>query len=197
MVLVLFVLASMSALASAQGLPPGATEPTPLVPADDQKSELLAGGLSFGLTAAGFTTLLVTASLAQPDDFGRRLKDKYKLPLYLTSGVLLAVGPTSGHIYAGTTWNRGLAVRLVSGTIMVLSVGALDDCCSEGDHNGNEGAAVVTVVAGIVFLGASLYESATAVRDVRRYNARHRSPSIAIAPMLTQDQQGLAVVGRF
>ena len=193
----LFVVAAMATSAWAQA--PGATEPAPQLAPSDEKSELLAGGLSFGLTAAGFTTLLVTARLAEPDQNGRRLTEKYKMPLYLTSGVLLAVGPTSGHIYAGTIWNRGLAVRLVAGTVMVLSAGAIDNCCSEGDHNGNEAAAAVTIIAGIVFLGASVYESATAVRDVRRFNARHASSSssIAIAPMLSRDQQGLAVVGRF
>jgi hypothetical protein len=196
LVLVLLVLLLASQPAFAQpAMTPSTQPPVELSKPRHHKSEVLAGGLSFGLTAAGLTTLLITNSLATPDDYGRRLRPQYKAPLYLTSAVLLAVGPTTGHIYAGHFWNRGLAVRLVSGTVMVLAAGAIDNCCSEGDHNGNGTAAGVTIAAGIVYLGASLYECATASRAVRRYNER-QSPTFAIAPMISREP-GIAVVGRF
>lgn len=190
----MLLLASSPAWAQPAMTPPAAPEPTPASPTGP-KSDMLAGTLSWGLTSAGVVTLLITTSLAEPDDLGRRLKPKFKTPLYLTSGLLIAVGPTSGHLYAGEYWNRGLAVRLVSGTVMVLAAGAIDDVSSETDHNGNQGAAAVTVVAGLVLLGASVYECATAPRAARRYNARHAS--LAIAPVVSHEQQGVAVVGTF
>jgi len=183
------------ATATASAQPAMTPETAPTAPRH-QKSQRLAAVMSFGLTTAGVTTLFVTNSLATPDESGRRLTPKYKLPLYLTAGVLLAVGPSSGHIYAGEYWNRGTTVRLVSGGIMVLAAGAIDDCCSEGDHNGNGGAAAVTVIAGIVVLGASLYECGTAASAVRRYNARHAGPTVALVPVVSREP-GLALVGQF
>jgi hypothetical protein len=193
--LVVLMVLLATATASAQPAttqPSTTTQPTEVKASEDGKSQRLAFAMSFGLTTAGMATLFVTGSLSQPDEYGRTLRSEYKLPLYLTAGVLLAVGPSSGHIYAGEYWNGATTVRVVSGGLMVLAGAAIDD----GSHNGNEGAAVVTVASAIVFLGASLYECGTAPRAVRRYNARHAGSAVTIVPVVSREP-GLALVGQF
>ncbi|HTL34993.1 MAG TPA: hypothetical protein VL326_17810 [Kofleriaceae bacterium] len=198
LVILVLVLATTTVAAQPSTLQP-TVQPTPTVeqtPTRSHRSPGLAKLMSIGLTTAGFTTVLITNSLATPDDSGRRLTPKYKLPLYLTGGILLAVGPTSGHLYAGEYWNNALTVRLISGGIMVLAAGAIDNVSSETDHNGNGGAIAVTVIAGVVFLGASAYEAGTAGRAAERYNARHAGPAVTVVPVISREP-GIALVGQF
>lgn len=114
--------------------------------------------------------------------------------------VLTLVGPTTGHIYAGRTWNPGLKWRLISvGVFTVTAVFFLSAAIGEHDGGGEGSTALLAIgvlASGITYLGATIYEISTAPRAAREHNHRGSGTTITIAPTLGR-APGLAVVGTF
>ena len=109
-----------------------------------------------------------------------------------------AVGPLVGNIYAGDTWNAGLAMRLASigGGLVGVGIIAASQCFIEC-RGGSEGLAKVgfgvIVVSALTYAGATLYEIANAPHAARRRNER----PIAIVPTISPQSAGLALGGSF
>ncbi len=155
----------------------------------EPKSEGVAVGLSLGITAGGGLLLVAGAHASSIQGPA------------LTVGLLaLAIGPTTGHIYAGHTWSTALGVRIASvgtgllGAMMVLS--CIDRCQGSAATSADVGAGVFLASA-FVYGGATLVEIATAQGTAREYNASHAA--VTIAPLRTRDGTlpALAITGRF
>ena len=121
-----------------------------------------------------------------------------------TAGSLVAlIGPTSGHIYAGKTWNPGLKWRLISlGALTVTGVVFITAAFSSGGSEGSDNEGTLAVLAiGVIasaagYLAATVYEIATAPDAARAHNHRSANVIVTIAPVLGREP-GLAVIGRF
>jgi hypothetical protein len=165
-------------------------EDAPLPPGE-YKSPGTALGLSLGITGGGVLLSVIAA--------GDSVDRGAQTALGLTGAAMIALGPTSGHIYAGNGWNTGLKWRLGSlGVATAAAAGALAACppFSRCENEGLAAAmALVSVGAGVTYLGATLYEIGTAGRSARTYNETHQV-SLGVAPVVGREP-GLAVVGRF
>lgn len=177
---------------------PLADRPSPPPPAQlgSEKSPVLAGALSLGVTAAGITLLAFSMDIAPHYDE----KGSSDLPRIgvVTSGVLLTlVGPTTGHIYAGRTWSSALKWRLIGvGVAAVTFLPAFGFAYAEKDGLAAVFGLLVAGGAG-TYIGATLLEIVTAPRAARRHNERLAGDaSISIAPLIGR-APGLAIGGRF
>lgn len=178
-----------------------ASQPAPppdLAPGDPgYHSPGMALGLSLGFTLAG-AGLISFGYLGEADRSGGGLS-KSNASLMKTMGGLVAfVGPTTGHIYAGKTWNRGLKWRLIT-----LGAFAVTGTITAVGSAGSKTTEPVTVVFGVLtlasvagYLGATTYEIATAPRAAREHNRRPGQPTITVAPTLGEGL-GFAVLGTF
>jgi hypothetical protein len=111
------------------------------------------------------------------------------------------IGPTTGHIYAGQTWNPGLKWRLISaGALTISVVGFVGAEFPEGDGARNEGAASFFAICLLAsaggYVGSTIYEIATAPGAASRHNRHGSHTSVTVAPMVGR-APGLAVAGTF
>lgn len=125
---------------------------------------------------------------------------QHAAPLALAGTFALALGPTTGHIYAGDTWNAGLKVRLGGlGAAVAGFTLAITACPPFGGGCSNEGLATLgalTFVGGGITYGiGTLYEIATAPAAARASN-RARARRFAVGPVVGHTP-GLAVAGMF
>jgi hypothetical protein len=181
------------ALPSLQPSPAAETENEPLGPDEyiqgGRRSAGVAFALSGGTTLAGF--LMLTLAADSNDDMQAKL---------VVGGLLaLTIGPTTGHIYAGDTWNTGLKVRLSGLGISVLGAAVALAACPPFSGNCNDGGAAIGGVGflagGIMYAGGTIYEIVDAPRAADRYNMKHRA-SIAVVPG-AGGKPGMSVVGTF
>src|SRR4051812_33236277 len=153
--------------------------PPPPPPSGSEKSATTAVLLSLGMTVGGFAVAEVGAN--------------NQIPTLSTVGsIMFMVGPTTGHIYAGHTWNGGLAARLIgvgAGFIGLLLIVPCIEGCSDG--NGTAGA-VFLVGGALTYAGGGIYEIATAGEAAHRYNREHGFEA-AVVPTAN----GVALAGRF
>jgi hypothetical protein len=185
--------AAPASAAIPSGAPPSMTPPMdvgtrPRLPGD-YKSPSTALALSLGITGGGLA-LAFAAGEVDGDE---------QSSLGWIGSLMIAIGPTTGHIYADNGWNTGLKWRLGSlGIATGALIGALAACppfsgnCNE---HGAEMLLVVFVGAGVTYIGATAYEIGTAGRSARMYNERGQ-PSVSIAPIVGREP-GVAVIGRF
>ncbi|HTL34846.1 MAG TPA: hypothetical protein VL326_17075 [Kofleriaceae bacterium] len=198
--LVVLVVGVRVASAEAPGaLPSDPVQAVPdLEPGDPgYRSPGVALGLSLGFTAAGAG--LITWGYAEGNGGRSGGPTKSTIGTIKTTGVLVAfVGPTTGHIYAGKTWNRGLKWRLISLGAFAVT-GTITLVGSAGSKEVEPVTLAFAIAAGAsatAYLGATVYEVATAPRAARRHNRRGPETTITIAPTLGRDP-GLAVLGTF
>ncbi|MEO8698433.1 MAG: hypothetical protein ABI867_00280 [Kofleriaceae bacterium] len=140
------------------------------------RSPTVAIALSLGTTLAGIAAFAVAGRIDQTDERA----------WLATGAVLLAIGPTTGHAYAGSPLNAGLAVRLASGAVGLAGLGLYLDGESLG------GGALV-VAGAIGYLAGTLYEIGDAPAAADRYNRRHTR----LAPIAGRTHAGLAITGAF
>ena len=144
--------------------------------------------LSLGTTLAGVALFAVADANPQA------------APFSLAGMLAVTLGPTTGHIYAGRTWNPGLKLRLGGlGAAVAGAALALAACPPFSGSCDSEGAAVL---GGLTFIGGgitygvgTIYEIATAADSARAAN-RARTRQLAVGPVLGQ-APGLAVAGTF
>jgi hypothetical protein len=151
------------------------------------RSPGVALALSLGTSLAGVAALAV-AGQADRIDPGSQ-------PGWLAIGVgLLAVGPTTGHLYANHPLNTGLAIRLASGAVGALGAGLFVD--GGGRDGGGEslGGAALVVAGAFGYAAAMFYEIGDAPAAADRYNRRRRA---TLAPIAGGSQLGLALAGAF
>jgi hypothetical protein len=176
----------------------------PPPPAVRPRSSTLAGALSIVPFAAGASLALAGLVIANRDvehfDDGRPPIDHFETGLGLTiaGGVLLAVGPSLGHAYAGKVWTRGLKTRVVGAAIGLAGLGlaALPIACStSGFVCAHEGAGLLIVMGGGVTLavGAAI-DAATAPRAAR---TQASAPGVTLVPLRTRTASGLGLAGTF
>jgi hypothetical protein len=106
--------------------------------------------------------------------------------LIVGGGALALIGPSTGHWYAGKYLTPGLAVR---GLAIGLGVAALVDCgdCAPEERTN------IALVAGGAFAAGALIDLVLLPRTVARHNDRR----VVVAPTVTGDRVGVAVVGTF
>jgi len=152
-----------------------------------RKSSSTAEWLSTGITLGGLGLMVLAPKIAEASE-------SVGWGTLAVGGLAFLVGPTTGHIYAGNTWNTGLKLRIATATL----VGAGVAYAFNSDGWGREEAGLVgaaLLVLTIPYLAATAYEVSTAKKSARNYNARYQS-QVGIAPIVGRDM-GLAFVGRF
>jgi hypothetical protein len=159
--------------------------PSPGAGADDgPRDPATAGLLSGGITFAG--GLVVAMAV-----------DRDSAALGALGGTGLALGPSTGHWYAGEVVNPGLGVRV--GGLAVAALGAT----MIHDGRGADGACDSTrcrvgtglAVAGPVLVaGGTLYEILTAPGAARAHNRRR---ALGVTPAALDDGFGFTVAGNF
>jgi hypothetical protein len=189
---VLGVLITFAGVAAAQPAAVPAKLPSAPVaqPApEDGLSEGMAFGLSFGATAASWTVLGASISMAQHNRQGAR----YVFGIGVLSTTF---APTIGHWYAHRSFTRGLGLRLAGTAAMAIGfrlVVACEEDCPAGYAN---------LVALLLFGGAAIHIAGT-IDDVvtargaaRRYNAQQKRIVVPVVNPAT-GSFGLAFSGRF
>jgi len=165
------------------GTPPALTRPTLIDAAPEPvgpKSPTTALALSAGVTAAGLG-LFALGDHQHVD------------ALSATGALVFAIGPTTGHIYAGQPLSAGLGVRALGmaaslGGILTLAGCGFDEC-----HGGDATAGVGLFYGGaIAFVAGGLYEIATAPSGAKDYNRRH-----GLAVTVVPTGRGLGLAGTF
>jgi hypothetical protein len=160
--------ASNPSVVAAEALPTATAVPHTTRPSDP-KSPLVAGLLSATPTVIGAglgITGLVVANRESPGSFDRGVA------LATTGSVLLAIGPSLGHLYNGHVWTTGLKVRLVGAGIAALGFGIAllpvdcDDivCTHQGIGALLVGGGALTLTVGAVI------DAATAPSRAREHN---------------------------
>jgi hypothetical protein len=175
-----------AAVASADPLAPASTP-------EDTKSPYLALGLSGGTTLGGI-------ALLEYDHWKHESNPSY--PLIAAGLIAIAVGPTTGHVYAGDSWNTGLKLRLVSVGGGVLSLPFFIECIDgeSREHAACDIGGAIAVASALLYGGATLYEIGMAGAAASRHDHAHAAaPSVMLVPLRTRDSTipALAIGGRF
>ena len=102
--------------------------------------------------------------------------------------------PSFGHLYARSFTSRGLGVRSV-GVTTVLVAGMI--LVVEGvTRNTNLLPAQAVFIAGAgLYVGGTIDDIVTAPGEARRYNRRFEN--VAIVPVIRGDNSGVMITGRF
>lgn len=134
----------------------------------EEKSETTALALSVPPFVVG-AGLITTAAIMH--DVG---SDRSATAIAATTGViLLTVGPTLGHVYAGRVWSSGLAVRLVG--IGVAIPGALlftyGDTCGKFVCGAQVAGAGLVAAGGLTLAIGGIMDIASTRDVVRAHNA--------------------------
>ena len=181
-------------IALVDAAPVAVTTPTvPLDAASPSKSPVVAGLLSTSITLGGPAIFLVV----------REAHGAFSLPSEAPAyyGVLIPtlaaflVGPTMGHVYAGRTWNRWLAVR-IGGIVVTLLGAALTGNC---DGPCGPGLPIAAVGAAAYLVGA-IGEIASAPGAANEYNREHHvGTQLTLSPIPTRcgSGPGIGLVGWF
>ena len=157
--------------------------------APSERSPALATGLALAPSAVGAGLIAIGIAGDGSDAFGVGL-------------ATVVVGPSLGHIYAGSYWRAAGMIGLRTAGLGLVAVGAIgengfaDGTPSEADDRGfpvNAG-----TVAGLTIIAASaIFDIHDAPAAARRYNQRQ----VAVAPTVLSSAHGavggLAVVGQF
>jgi hypothetical protein len=174
---------------------PYPTTDTPTIDPDDLKSESVATLLALGTTAAGFATMYAAAD-SKIDGMAQ------------VGALLVLIGPSAGHIYAGETKHavRMSLLRTAGVGIMMLGVVSMfsagSDCidCGHSDNTGEK----LLIAGGLTFAIATAYDIYDAHRAVRRSNERmtQQQRMWMLAPSAVAASSGgvapaLALSGRF
>jgi hypothetical protein len=119
--------------------------------------------------------------------------------IFLGGELILAVGPSAGHFYAGET-SHGLVVSgLRAGAIALFDYGVGASVgCGIDDHSTNDcadGPAVAAIAGLAAVAGLTIYDWIDAPRAAHR--AAARASDLTIAPLADRRGAGLAIVGRF
>lgn len=155
--------------------------PQPAQPVE-MKSPNLAVAISFGATAAG--GLLMYAG------------DRFHAEPVTAAGLFaFAIGPTTGHFYAGRVWSTSLGVRLASAGGMALGLAMVLPCIENcSNETMADAGGVLLLASAITYSGATLMEIATAEAAARETNVTY-----TIAPLRARDGTvpGFAIAGHF
>jgi hypothetical protein len=191
-----FVLASLATIvvaslpASASAAPRDAIATAP----PDDKDPGTATWLAVGSTAAG-------AGLALIATYENDRHNRAANVLGISGGVLLFLGPSAGHFYAGEIGHGAVTSALRAGAAAGAFFGlfiATFNLCAEPCHKADnpEGWALFGVSAA-AFVGATAYDLYDAHRAVERANRRGVDLTIAptVIPTATGPTGGLALVG--
>jgi hypothetical protein len=185
-------LASLALTSSIAAAQPAATQPAaaplPEVPAADAPRELnpgLALGLSLGVTAAGYTAMIV----------GSDEQMALTVPGMLAAGL----GPTAGHWYQGRIITRGLVARAAGAVAMGYGLSRLEFDCERNCRNTDFSDAML--LAGLAaFAVGSVDDIVFAPIEAHKTNRKHRARAIenlSLAPQVTEDRVGFALAGSF
>ncbi len=179
----------------ARGLPPALTPLSPTVSSSLRDHHSTAPPKSGG--TAALTSLLVTLGGIGMVALGAKAESGPVVGLGLAAAF---IGPTTGHIYAGHTWNGGLAVRLVSVAAVATGIGLVfrcfDGCRSSSDKLGADLGGLMLGVGSLTYVGATLYEIASASDAADRYNREHGS-GMTVTAVPIPHGAGIGVTGRF
>jgi hypothetical protein len=176
----------MSSVARADVVP-SAPSPTPEPVA--LKNPNVALGLSLGTTVAGVAVTVLAAS--GPGDPSRGLTE-------LGIGMMV-LGPTTGHVYAGSPLNTGLAVRASGVAAGAIGFGMVAPCLFGTCQTARTDIGVLVLGAGaITYAIGTIYEIGDAHGAARRHNERV-SANLVIAPLATPSgtAPGVGLAGHF
>jgi hypothetical protein len=166
----------------------------------DYKDPSTAGWMSLLVTGGGFGLMLVANKL---DSNGSSSNNGAGL-VGTVGAIAFFAGPTTGHTYAGHTWNTGLGIRLASTASAVIGIGMLiqciDGCSSSQSDNAAFGS--VLLVGGMIGYGiGTVYEIGTAPGAARDANHEHGlDMQLSLAPVRGlhgNAQPGIGLAGHF
>jgi len=149
-------------------------------PRDPSTAGLLSGGVTFG------GALIVAMAI-----------DRDSPTLGALGGTALALGPSTGHWYAGEAYNGGLGVRVAGLALAGLGAAMIHDGrdpdgeCADRRCKTGRG---LLVAAPLLVVGGTIYEIVTAPAAARAYNRRQRR---GLVPASIADGFGLTFAGRF
>ena len=169
-----------------RGLPPSET-PVIVAPAPPTAA-YVDPGRALWLSLGGTGVALAGVALAVATD---------NKPLTTLAGLALWVGPTLGHIYAGHTWNTGLAIRLGSAAVAVVGAVMALQCiweCTDSDRQTAEAGTGLALLGAAGYVTGLIYEIATAPAAARDANAEH---GWMIAPIAMSHGAGAGLVAHF
>ena len=159
--------------------------------------------LTLGTMAAGASLFAAGEALyQQPGCYNSCLPQQ---GLAIVGGTALLVGPSVGHIYAGHTWNTGLAMRASGMVTFGIGWIAMTRCwdypvsfppSAQERASCNRGSIAVGLGA-VATVAGTIIEVATTPSAVDDYNRAHAS--LTVAPIQTQNgiAPGVALAGRF
>lgn len=183
--------AVLAALALALAVPgsaaaqPASTTLEPRAPVAAPYDPTVALALSLGATAVGYGVLYAGV-------------DRRSDGLTAVGLAGIGLGPSIGHWYSGHVLTRGLGFRVVGAATAAAGALVMVSSCpifeTEKTHCGAETLAVILGLSGAgLFVAGTLDDIFTAPGEARRRNQRR----LAVAPVVTPDRAGLAVMGTF
>lgn len=121
---------------------------------------------------------------------------------------MILAGPSFGHFYAGEVSHGLVTSGIRTGAFTVGGLGAILFLASHSfpgalllrQDDGRDGGALAMVAGGLVVVGGiSIYDVWDAHRAVARYNERavRGRASVAVVPLVTGRERGVAFGGRF
>jgi hypothetical protein len=191
--LVLVLVVAGSATAHAQ---PSLTPAAPPAGASDDvgdKDPTTATTLSVLGSLAPFGMIIVAGQLDQDSKGAANV-------LGVGGAIGLVVGPSLGHWYSGEFFTGGMAMRGIGGAVFVAgAMSSFGDCFLKEHCDSSNGDAAM-LIGGILYVGGTIYDIATAGSAAREYNRTHRrGPSFQVGPTVVgaHASPGFGVAGTF
>src|SRR4051812_35810841 len=119
--------------------------------------------------------------------------------LLAADGVLMVLGPSAGHWYAGEIGTTGLAVRAGSAAVLTAGMVGLYNCAQIDANCGRGGDYAVVgaiTIGGIGLIFGTILDVFDAGEAAHRWNRAHGIEPI-LAPMVTSSGGGLSLAGQF
>lgn len=157
----------------------------------DDRSEVTAGALAVGGSLVG--PALITLAFEEGNQAGTPLHDQF-WQLMAGGGAAILIGPSLGNWYAGQLDSTGLNLRLGGGLAVGVGVALVASGFSFGD-GGNDGEVLLGGLIGLA--GAGMVAAGTVLDVINAPMAVARRHHVAIAPMISPRQTGLALAGTF
>lgn len=185
--------------------PPVALTAAPPANPAGRKSPATAGWTSGLVTAGGLALMIVAAGMESNDSYDRNgyyqgSNNNGRDLLATVGAIAFVVGPTTGHIYAGHTWNTGLGIRLASVAAMTVGIGQAIASDNNGSSGNNSGEAIF-ILGAIGYGVGTIAEIGLAPGAAHDYNRAH-GLDLQLSVIPVRDTRhattpGIGLVGRF
>lgn len=147
---------------------------------DDDVSPAVAEALSFGVTAVGAAAMIA----------GSKTDTR---SLTIAGAVAFAIGPTTGHLYAGEWFNSALGFRIAGAALVGSGI-----AFKQMTDTGNPAVGIAAVVGLLLYTGGMVSEIGSSQTAARTANERRHAATITVTPVVTPDgTAALSFAGSF